>query len=70
MAKIITAHEAAEMLGITHQRVRQLVRELGLSLEKVGNTRIFTAADVRKMAARSVRRGPQKGTKYRKRGAK
>ncbi|HEY0545279.1 MAG TPA: hypothetical protein VGC91_07895 [Pyrinomonadaceae bacterium] len=60
MAQIITTEVAAEMLGVTPQRVRQIARELGLEPQQIGKALIFSSADIKKMQTRKTSRGPAK----------
>lgn len=52
-----TTKEAAEALGVTEQRVRQLVIELGLEVERFRNVIIISKRDFRKMEARKTKAG-------------
>ena len=61
--KINTTKSVAGALGITPQRVRQLVKELGIGLQMVGKAMILSDADVKKLEKRKTQRGPTKGKK-------
>ncbi|HXG94120.1 MAG TPA: helix-turn-helix domain-containing protein [Blastocatellia bacterium] len=54
----ITTAEAAEMLGTSERRVRQLAEELGV--EKFGKQYLITDKDLKRMQARKTQRGPEK----------
>ena len=45
---IITTRQAAEQLGVSHSRVRQLCGQLGLG-QVVGSTRLLTDRDLRSL---------------------
>lgn len=61
---IITSEVAANALGITVQRVRQLAKELGIEPQRIGNALIFSKADLKKMRTRNTSVGrPKKASK-------
>jgi hypothetical protein len=61
MSKIITTQIAAEMLGTSERRVRQLAGELGI--EKFGKQYLITERHLKQMQARKTQRGPVKKVK-------
>jgi len=62
MSSIITTAQAAEKLGTSERRVRQLAAELGV--EQIGGVYLITEKHLQKMQARKTQRGPaKKGTK-------
>lgn len=62
MSKLLTTREAADALGISTERVRQLAK--ALNLPTLGRQFVITEKDVKKMAARKTQRGPvKKGAK-------
>jgi hypothetical protein len=61
MSKILTTQEAADTLGISTERVRQLAKEL--DLPRLNRSPIITEKDIKKMAARKTQRGPEKKVK-------
>lgn len=58
MSKLFTTQEAADTLGITTERVRQLAKEL--DLPRLSRQFVITEKDVKKMATRKTQRGPEK----------
>jgi len=58
-----TTKAVGARLGITPQRVRQLVTELGIEPIWVGKSMILEDADIRKLEKRKTQRGPTKRTK-------
>lgn len=58
MSKLLTTREAADALGITTERVRQIAKEL--DLPRLSRQFVITDKDVKKMAARKTQRGPEK----------
>jgi hypothetical protein len=61
--KINTTESVAGALGITPQRVRQLVKELGITPTMIGKAMILSDADVKKLEKRKTQRGPAKAKK-------
>lgn len=61
MSNLLTTQQAADALGISTERVRQLAKEL--DLPQLGRQFVITERDVKKMAARKTQRGPLKGAK-------
>jgi hypothetical protein len=57
MDALLTTTQAADALGISRRRVRQLADALGLGI-RVGQVRGFTAADIAAMRARPGRGRP------------
>lgn len=63
MSKIISTEDAAKMLStpdapVSVRRIQQLAKEMGLPQH--GRVFLITEKDIRKMAARKTRRGPEK----------
>ena len=56
-----TTEKVATRLGISVQRVRQVVKELGIVPFTVGKAIILTDEQVRMIADRKTQRGPRKG---------
>src|SRR5260370_38453612 len=50
--KPITVKEVATRLGRTTSRIDQIIRELGLELDKVGNVRVLSASQIKQIALR------------------
>lgn len=64
MAKWLgTTNAVAAKLGITPQRVRQLVEELGIEPTWVGKSMVLEDSDIKKLENRKTQRGPAKGGK-------
>lgn len=61
MANIISTATAAEMLGTSERRVRQLAAELGV--EQFGGVYLITEKHLQKMQARKTQRGPKANKK-------
>ena len=62
--EIITTEVAANTLGITVQRVRQLIKELGIEPLTIGRAIVLTPADLKKLQKRNTSAGrPKKGKK-------
>lgn len=61
--KINTTETVATALGLTPQRVRQLVKELNLTPTMIGKAIVLSAADVKKLEKRKTQRGPTKKEK-------
>jgi hypothetical protein len=61
VSKLFTTQEAADALGISTERVRQLAKEL--DLPRLNRSPVITEKDLKKMAARKTQRGPVKGKK-------
>jgi predicted transcriptional regulator len=65
--RLNTTESIADALGITPQRVRQLVTELGITRADCpccgAKERGLTEADVKKIEKRKTSKGPQKGAK-------
>ncbi|HEX7313312.1 MAG TPA: helix-turn-helix domain-containing protein [Pyrinomonadaceae bacterium] len=61
MSNLLTTQQAADALGISTERVRQLAK--ALDLPTLGRQFVITEKDVKKMAARKTQRGPVKGAK-------
>lgn len=59
--EIITTEAAATTLGVSVQRVRQLIKELGIEPQTIGKAIILTRADIKRMKQRDTKRGPKKG---------
>jgi hypothetical protein len=59
VSKLHTTQEAADALGITVERVRQLAK--ALDLRTLGRQFVITDKDIKKMAARKTQPGPAKG---------
>lgn len=58
MSDRISTREAAAILGVTRQRVHQLVRERWLMPKRVGNQYTFLRGEVERLAsARAEKRG-------------
>lgn len=55
-----TVNQAAEELGLTHWRVRQIARALGLKAKRRGSLNVFSPAQVEKMKNRNTKPGPKK----------
>lgn len=53
---LLSSHEVGEALGITPGAVRQLKKRGGLHGSKVGNTTLYTAAEVRELLFRRERK--------------
>ena len=58
--KINTTESVATALGITPQRVRQLVHQLGIEPTSIGKAMILSDADVKKLGKRKTSKGPTK----------
>lgn len=61
--KINTTETVANALGLTPQRVRQLVRELNIEPTRIGKAIVLSDADVKKLERRKTQRGPAKQEK-------
>lgn len=61
MNKIISTATAAEMLGTSERRVRQLATEFGV--QQISSIFLITEKDLKKMQARKTQRGPVKKEK-------
>lgn len=53
-----TTNAVAAKLGITPQRVRQLIKELGIEPQMVGKSMILDTADIKRLEKRKTQRGP------------
>lgn len=56
----MTINEAAEKLGVSHWRVRQIYKAMGI--EPVGynrNSPLFSVAQVKQMSKRNTKPGPR-----------
>lgn len=60
MEKIITTEVAADALGISVRRVRQLIKDLRIEPQMIGKAIILSPADLKKMQTRKTQRGPAK----------
>lgn len=64
MAKWLgTTNAVAAKMGITPQRVRQLINELGIEPTWVGKSMILEDSDIKKIERRKTQRGPAKRDK-------
>jgi hypothetical protein len=63
MKNLITSTQAAAALRVSGRRIRQLVVELSITPQRVGNLLIFTPTDLKKMQRRKTTRGCAKGVK-------
>lgn len=61
--KINTTTTVATALGVTVQRVRQLVKELNIEPAMIGKAIVLSNADVKKLERRKTQRGPSKQEK-------
>lgn len=61
--KINTTETVATALGLTPQRVRQLVKELNITPTMIGKAIVLSDADVRLLEKRKTQRGPTKKEK-------
>ncbi|MEK6281893.1 MAG: hypothetical protein AABN95_16185 [Acidobacteriota bacterium] len=61
--KINTTETVANALGLTPQRVRQLVKELNIEPTMIGKAIVLSDADVKKLERRKTQRGPTKKEK-------
>jgi len=61
--KINTTETVATALGLTPQRVRQLVKELNITPTMIGKAIVLSDADVKKLEKRKTQRGPTKKEK-------
>lgn len=61
--KINTTESVATTLGLTPQRVRQLVKELNITPTMIGKAIVLSDADVRLLERRKTQRGPTKKEK-------
>ena len=61
--KINTTETVAAALGLTPQRVRQLVKELNIEPTMIGKAIVLSDADVKKIERRKTSRGPAKQEK-------
>lgn len=61
--KINTTETVAAALGLTPQRVRQLVKELNIEPTMIGKAIVLSDADVKKLERRKTSRGPAKQEK-------
>jgi len=72
--KLLSTAEVAEALGVTRQRVLELIGEARLHAMKVGRAYVVRAGDVAKLELRSVGRPPKVQTnvaaKSKKKGGK
>ncbi len=59
----LTTSTIAIMLDVSDRRVRQIAKALKLKPERLGQTLLFTRAQVQKMQARKTKAGPRKGKK-------
>ena len=50
----------AQMLDVTDRRVRDIAKELGIKPQRLGQTLLFTRAQVQRMKARKTKAGPPK----------
>lgn len=53
--KINTTAEVARELGISEQRVRQLVRELSLTPQRIGKAIVLSDAEIEAMRQRPIK---------------
>jgi hypothetical protein len=61
MARFWSPGEIASHLKLSYFAVARLIRKLGIAeVSRAGNTRLFSAADVRRMAADVAKRGAAK----------
>jgi hypothetical protein len=60
---IATTTAVAAKLGITPQRVRQLITELGIEPTWVGKSMILEDSDIKRLEKRKTQRGPTKKEK-------
>ena len=58
--KLLTAKQAAEILGVHHSRVRVLIREGRLPAQKLGREWIIMESDLEKVKDRKPGRPPLK----------
>ena len=56
-SKLITTNEAAEMLGITPYRVRELAKQLGRGQQLQDRTWVFSGSDIAILQGRKQMRG-------------
>lgn len=61
--KINTTETVATTLGLTPQRIRQLVKELKIEPTMIGKAIVLSDADVKKLERRKTSRGPAKQEK-------
>lgn len=61
--RINTTETVATALGLTPQRVRQLVKELNIEPTMIGKAIVLSDADVRRIERRKTSRGPTKKEK-------
>jgi hypothetical protein len=61
--KINTTESVATALGLSPQRVRQLVKELNIEPTMIGKAIVLSDADVKKLERRKTSRGPAKQEK-------
>lgn len=55
-----TTNAVAAKLGISPQRVRQLINELGIEAQWVGKSMILDTEDIKKLEKRKTQRGPER----------
>lgn len=65
MGDFITTKEAADSLGVTRQRVLQLIQDGRLKAEKFGKVYMIRPADLLKIEAKPMGRPPKTKTKKR-----
>ena len=58
--RIKTPETVGDALGITPQRVRQILRELGIEPQRIGKAIVLSDSDVLKIERRNTQRGPRK----------
>lgn len=61
MQKTFTTKEAAEQLGVTESRVRQMIIDGMIDAERFGRSHVLTAASIREARKRKTARGPVAG---------
>ena len=61
--KLLTAKQAAEILGVHHSRVRVLIREGRLPAQKLGREWIIMESDLEKVKDRKPGRPKREGGK-------
>jgi excisionase family DNA binding protein len=61
--KVLSTAETAEQLGVTRQRVLELITDERLHAIKVGRAYVIRASDVASLELRSVGRPKSKATK-------
>lgn len=63
MAKLLSTIEAAKRLGLTYQRINQLIQDGVLPAQKIGRDYVIEEADLSKITERPETRGRKKNSK-------